>query len=58
MDRKRVTGPELSVAPIYKNNKESTPKVLDEKKRLDKRGLEDIRPICKFYFVYPFLKMV
>ncbi|CEI86287.1 hypothetical protein RMCBS344292_00730 [Rhizopus microsporus] len=45
MDRKRVTGPELSVAPIYKNNKESTPKVLDEKKRLDKRGLEDIRPI-------------
>jgi exosome complex component MTR3 len=48
MDRKRVTGPELSVAPIYKNNKESTPKVLDQKKRLDKRGLEDIRPICKF----------
>ncbi|RCH88416.1 hypothetical protein CU097_009065 [Rhizopus azygosporus] len=45
MDRKRVTGPELSVAPIYKNNKESTPKVLDQKKRLDKRGLEDIRPI-------------
>ncbi|KAG1447724.1 hypothetical protein G6F56_009169 [Rhizopus delemar] len=45
MDRRRVNGPELSVAPISKE-KETTIQVLNnEGKRLDKRGLEDLRAI-------------
>ncbi|KAI7898761.1 ribosomal protein S5 domain 2-type protein [Cokeromyces recurvatus] len=45
MDRKRVNGPETSVTPIFKKVEE-TPIILDaEKKRLDKRSVEDLRPI-------------
>lgn len=47
MDRKRVNGPELSVAPIEENveNKD----IFDTAgKRMDGRSIEDIRPICKY----------
>jgi hypothetical protein len=49
MDRKRVNGPETSVAPIFKKTEESVNVLNAEKKRLDKRGVEDLRPICKYY---------
>ncbi|KAI7888109.1 ribosomal protein S5 domain 2-type protein [Mucor mucedo] len=46
MDRKRVNGPEASVAPIYKNaDKETVALLNSENKRLDDRGVEDVRPI-------------
>ncbi|GAA5811077.1 hypothetical protein MFLAVUS_004506 [Mucor flavus] len=46
MDRKRVNGPEASVAPLLKNaNQEHTPILNKENKRLDNRGIEDIRPV-------------
>lgn len=47
MDRKRVNGPEASVAPIFKKTEEDVNVLDDEKKRLDNRGTEDLRPICK-----------
>lgn len=47
MDRKRVNGPDASVAPIYKKVEENVEMLNKEKKRLDNRGVEDIRPICK-----------
>lgn len=51
MDRKRVNGPEASVAPLFKSaDQEPTPILNNENKRLDNRGIEDIRPICKFFF--------
>lgn len=51
MDRKRVNGPEASVAPLLKNaNQEHTPILNKENKRLDNRGIEDIRPVCKFFY--------
>lgn len=50
MDRKRVTGPEASVAPLFKNdNKEPVAILNSENKRLDDRGVEDVRPICKTF---------
>jgi hypothetical protein len=46
MDRKRVNGPELSVVPVEEHAVEK--KILDAKeRRLDGRGIDDIRPICK-----------
>lgn len=46
MDRKRVNGPELSVAPIEEHIEKK--EILDSKeKRLDGRGIDDIRPICE-----------
>lgn len=51
MDRKRVNGPEASVVPLSKNtSQEPTPILNKENKRLDNRGIEDIRPVCKFFF--------
>lgn len=51
MDRKRVNGPEASVAPVFKNADKETVAILNsENKRLDDRGVEDVRPICKFFF--------
>lgn len=47
MDRKRVNGPDASVAPIYKKIEEKVDILNKEKKRLDNRGVEDLRPICK-----------
>jgi exosome complex component MTR3 len=47
MDRKRVNGPEASVSPIFKKTEDALPIINSEKKRLDQRGAEDIRPICK-----------
>ncbi|KAJ2956921.1 hypothetical protein NQZ79_g7283 [Umbelopsis isabellina] len=45
MDRKRVNGPELSVAPI-EENVEKNKEIFDTAgKRLDGRSIEDIRPI-------------
>lgn len=53
MDRKRVNGPEVSVAPIYKNNPQEHVQILNsDLKRLDNRGVEDVRPICKFLCVH------
>lgn len=50
MDRKRVNGPEASVAPVFKNADKETVAILNsENKRLDDRGVEDVRPICKFF---------
>lgn len=47
MDRKRVNGPELSVVPVEEHTE--VKKIFDSKeKRLDGRGIDDIRPICKF----------
>jgi hypothetical protein len=47
MDRKRVNGPELSVAPIEENAEKQD--IFDKTgKRLDGRSIEDIRPICKY----------
>jgi exosome complex component MTR3 len=49
MDRKRVNGPEASVAPLFKNVDKETVQILNsENKRLDDRSVEDVRPICKF----------
>lgn len=48
MDRKRVNGPEASVAPIFKKVEEDVDVLNGEKKRLDNRGVEDLRPICKW----------
>lgn len=45
MDRKRVNGPDASVAPIYKKIEENVDILNKEKKRLDNRGVEDLRPI-------------
>lgn len=46
MDRKRVNGPELSVAPIEENIEKKN--VFDStEKRQDGRGIDDIRPICE-----------
>lgn len=47
MDRKRVNGPEASVAPIFKKAEEDVSVLSSDKKRLDSRGVEDLRPICK-----------
>jgi hypothetical protein len=52
MDRKRVNGPEASVAPIFKKTEEVLPILNTEKKRLDQRGAEDIRPICEHLHVF------
>lgn len=53
MDRKRVNGPDASVAPICKNNEQENVQILNkEKKRLDNRGIEDIRPICKYHLSF------
>ncbi|KAI8582161.1 hypothetical protein K450DRAFT_229310 [Umbelopsis ramanniana AG] len=44
MDRKRVNGPELSVVPVEEHTEEK--QILDSKeRRLDGRGIDDIRPI-------------
>ncbi|ORZ10145.1 ribosomal protein S5 domain 2-type protein [Absidia repens] len=45
MDRKRVTGPELSVQPIFRNS--TTPKdiLTENNQRLDDRAFDDLRPI-------------
>ncbi|KAF7723767.1 Exosome complex component MTR3 [Apophysomyces ossiformis] len=48
MDRKRVNGPEQSVAPIFKNQVNSTAILNDNNTRLDGRSVEDVRPICTF----------
>lgn len=49
MDRKRITGPELSVLPLF-DRPETTPDLLDDNgKRHDGRNPEDIRPICKSF---------
>ncbi|EIE83106.1 hypothetical protein G6F46_005872 [Rhizopus delemar] len=46
MDRRRVNGPEVSVPPIFKETKELQNEILNnERKRLDNRGLEDLRAI-------------
>ncbi|KAI9261088.1 ribosomal protein S5 domain 2-type protein [Sporodiniella umbellata] len=45
MDRRRVNGPELSVAPIWIEDKTPEEILNSEGKRLDQRGLEDLRPI-------------
>ncbi|CAO0792404.1 unnamed protein product [Mucor circinelloides] len=45
MDRKRVNGPEASVAPIFKKAEEDVNVLSSDKKRLDSRGVEDLRPI-------------
>ncbi|KAI8338045.1 ribosomal protein S5 domain 2-type protein [Chlamydoabsidia padenii] len=46
MDRKRVTGPELSVQPLFKNSTKTTKDLLNEKnRRLDDRTVDDLRPI-------------
>lgn len=51
MDRRRVNGPEVSVPPIFKETKELQNEILNnERKRLDNRGLEDLRAICKLSF--------
>lgn len=58
MDRKRVNGPEASVAPLLKNaNQENTPILNKENKRLDNRGIEDIRPVCKFCILLLWIQM-
>lgn len=49
MDRKRVNGPEASVAPIFKKAEEDVNVLSSDKKRLDSRGVEDLRPICKYF---------
>jgi exosome complex component MTR3 len=50
MDRKRVNGPESSVGPIFKTDNQEKVEILNnENKRLDNRGVEDIRPICKLF---------
>jgi exosome complex RNA-binding protein Rrp42 (RNase PH superfamily) len=48
MDRKRVNGPELSVAPIEENVEKNKDIFDSAGKRLDGRSIEDIRPICKY----------
>ncbi|KAI8076460.1 ribosomal protein S5 domain 2-type protein [Gilbertella persicaria] len=45
MDRRRVNGPETSVPPIYKKEEQTKPVLNAEKKRLDNRAVEDLRPI-------------
>lgn len=51
MDRKRVTGPELSVQPLFKNSTVPTKDLLNEKnRRRDDRTVDDLRPICKCLF--------
>lgn len=55
MDRKRVTGPELSVPPIFKNSAIRKPILNEKNRRLDDRNSDDLRPICKFFlFCYLF----
>lgn len=51
MDRKRVTGPESSVPPIFKNAINEQTIVNSDKKRLDTRSFEDLRPICKLHLI-------
>jgi exosome complex component MTR3 len=51
MDRKRVPGPELSVAPLVEfpiDHKRWTP--YGETRHDAKRQPEDMRPICMFFF--------
>lgn len=48
MDRKRVNGPEASVAPIFKKTEDTLPILNTQRKRLDQRGAEDIRAICEY----------
>ncbi|KAI8387264.1 ribosomal protein S5 domain 2-type protein [Blakeslea trispora] len=45
MDRRRVNGPETSVPPIYKREEKDGSALGKDKKRLDNRGFEDLRPI-------------
>ncbi|KAI8149958.1 ribosomal protein S5 domain 2-type protein [Fennellomyces sp. T-0311] len=45
MDRKRVNGPEQSVAPILINVPERPPLLNSDGKRNDQRSIDDIRPI-------------
>jgi exosome complex component MTR3 len=53
MDRKRVNGPESSVAPIYRNSNQDNVQILNnDLKRLDNRGVEDVRPMCMYYNRY------
>ena len=47
MDRKRVNGPEQSVAPVLTNVPEQPPILNDDGKRIDQRTTDDVRPICK-----------
>jgi hypothetical protein len=51
MDRRRVQGPETSVVPLPTlealEKRETLPAPVQEGKRADGRGPEDIRPICK-----------
>ncbi|KAI9491510.1 ribosomal protein S5 domain 2-type protein [Zychaea mexicana] len=45
MDRKRVNGPDQSVAPLSTNVPERLPILNNDGKRVDQRSLDDLRPI-------------
>ncbi|KAI8097719.1 ribosomal protein S5 domain 2-type protein [Halteromyces radiatus] len=45
MDRKRVTGPELSVPPLFKKSTVSKNILNEKNRRLDDRTIHDLRPI-------------
>jgi len=59
MDRKRVAGPELSVAPLVDypvDHKRWTP--YGETRHDAKRQPEDMRPICMPFFFYFFFFLI
>jgi len=53
MDKRRINGPEISVKPIEKKNIQKNNK--DDEIRKNNRSIDNIRPICNFFFFYVYI---